>query len=123
MGVSRRMGWGNAGIIQGVRAHASALARRAKTVTCAAMDILNDVAAGLRSAAASFDWLKERDDDIRRWVADKLLHVYNSAWREEEVPLTEDEFVERIEPARVVFAEDGALLLTYDGGEDMFGGQ
>jgi hypothetical protein len=82
-----------------------------------------DIAAGLRSARASLDWLKDSEEDARRCVAGQLLHVYNSAWREEVVPITEDEFVERLVPARIVFGADGELLLTYDGGEEMFGGQ
>jgi hypothetical protein len=82
-----------------------------------------DIAAGLRTAAANFDWLRDHDEDVKRYIADRLLHVYNAAWREEEVAVTEDEFIARLEPIQIVFGADGAMRLAYDGGEDMFGGQ
>jgi len=82
----------------------------------------NDVAAGLRMACAGLDWLKSQEEEARRFVAGELVHVYNVAWREEAVPINEEEFSGRIELVRIIFEEDGALLLTYDPGE-MFGGQ
>ncbi len=82
-----------------------------------------DVAAGLRTARASLDWLQGHDEDALRCVAEQLTHVYNTAWREEAVPITQDEFIGRLTPVRIVFGEDGALLVTYDGGEEMFDGQ
>ena len=82
----------------------------------------NDVAAGLRIARAGLDWLKSQEEPARRLVAGELVHVYNVAWREESVPINEEEFSGRLELMRIIFEADGAMLLSYDPGE-MFGGQ
>jgi hypothetical protein len=50
-----------------------------------------------------------------------MLEVYNDAWRDEDEPISEDEFLSRLELMRIGFEEDGSLLLSYDAG-DMFGG-
>lgn len=81
----------------------------------------NDVAAGLRMAREGLDWLQSHEEHARRCVAREMLGVYNDAWRDEPEPITEEEFLRRIELVRVAFAEDGSLLLSYDGGE-LFGG-
>jgi hypothetical protein len=80
-----------------------------------------DVAAGLRTAAESLDWLMSHERYARRCVAEEMLEVYNHDWRDEPEPITEEDLVRRIELVRVAFGEDGSLLLTYDAGE-MFGG-
>jgi hypothetical protein len=82
-----------------------------------------DIAAGLRGARASLDWLKTSEEDARRCVAGQLLHVYNTAWRDEELPVSTEDFIARLELVRIVFGAEEELLLTYDGGEEMFNGQ
>jgi hypothetical protein len=50
-----------------------------------------------------------------------MLKLYNDAWRDEDEPITEAEFMRRTELMRIGFEDDGSLLLSYDNG-DMFGG-
>ncbi len=80
-----------------------------------------DVAAGLRTARDGLDWLQTEDEHALRCVAGQLLHVYNTAWRQDEEPLAEDEFIRRIELLWIGFGDGGELLLSYDDG-GLFGG-
>ena len=80
-----------------------------------------DVAAGLRTAGAGLDWLELQEEYVRRCAAGKMLALHNDAWRDEPWPMTDDEFVGQLELVRVLFEEDGSLLLSYDAG-DLFGG-
>jgi hypothetical protein len=76
---------------------------------------------GLQQARESLDWLKRNEQSARRCVASEMLVAYNDAWWGEDEPITEDEFVGRIELVRIGFEDDGSLLLSYDA-QDMFGG-
>jgi hypothetical protein len=76
---------------------------------------------GFQKAREGLAWLQSHEEHARRCVASEMLVVYNDAWRDEEEPLSEDEFIRRIELARISFGEDGSLLLSYDG-RDLFGG-
>jgi hypothetical protein len=80
-----------------------------------------ELAAGLRRARENLAWLKRNEENARRYVAGEMLEVYNDAWRDEDEPITEDEFIHRTELVRVGFYDDGSLVLSYDG-RDMFGG-
>lgn len=80
-----------------------------------------DIAAGLRQARESLDWLRRHEDQARRAVAKEMVEVYNDAWRDEDEPITAAEFARRTELLRIGFEDDGSLLLSYDG-HDMFGG-
>jgi hypothetical protein len=80
-----------------------------------------ELAAGLRLAHDSLNWLMDNEEDARCWIASEMLEVYNDAWRDEDEPITADAFIRRIELVRIGFEEDGSLLLSYDG-QDMFGG-
>ncbi len=80
-----------------------------------------DVVAGLRMACDNLAWLKENDEDALRCVAGVLVDVYNDEWRDDAEPLTEDEFLRRLELVRIAFGEDGSLLLSYDA-SDLFDG-
>jgi hypothetical protein len=80
-----------------------------------------DEFAGLQQARENLDWLKRNEEHARRCIASKMLEVYNDAWRDEDEPITEDEFIQRTELLRIGFEDDGSLLLSYDG-QDMFGG-
>ena len=81
----------------------------------------NDTVAGLRMAREGLDWLKANEEHARRCVAKEMLEIYNDIWRDEDEPISEDEFIRRTELVRIGFWEDGSLLLSYDGG-DLFGG-
>jgi hypothetical protein len=80
-----------------------------------------DLAVGLRQAREGLAWLQRNEENARRCVASKMLEVYNDVWRDEDEPITEDEFVRRIDLVRIGFEDDGSLLLSYDG-RDLFGG-
>jgi hypothetical protein len=81
-----------------------------------------DVVAGLRTAREGLDWFGSHEEDARRRVAGQLLHVWNTAWREDDEPMDEDEFIEILDLLQITFIEDGSLLLCYDPA-DLFGGQ
>jgi len=81
----------------------------------------DDAAAGRRMAGEGLVWLKANEEYARRCVARQMVEVYNDVWRDEEDPISEDEFISRTELVRIAFWDDGSLLLSYDGG-DMFGG-
>jgi hypothetical protein len=80
-----------------------------------------DVAAGLRTARDSLDWLMSQEEYTRRCIAHRLLRRCNDTWRDEWDPLTEDEFIRDLDLVWIGFGEDGSLLLSYDPG-DLFGG-
>ena len=81
-----------------------------------------NVPAGLRQAREGFAWLQQNEEHARRCFAGKMLELYNDTWRrDEDEPITEDEFLRRTEIMRIGFEDDGSLLLSYDNG-DMFGG-
>ncbi len=75
--------------------------------------------AGLRLAREGLAWLQAHESPARRAVATVLLTVYNDDWRQEDEPITEAEFVRRIELVRIWFEDDGSVLLSYDG-RDLF---
>jgi hypothetical protein len=81
----------------------------------------NDMAVGLRQAREGLDWLQLNEENARRCVASQMLEVYNDAWRDEDEPITIDEFIRRTELVRIGFMDDRSLQLSYDGRE-MFGG-
>lgn len=80
-----------------------------------------DLAAGLRLAHSSLEWLLSHEEQARFATATAMVEVYNDFWRNESEPISATEFVNRIELARIGFQDDGSLLLSYDG-HDMFGG-
>jgi hypothetical protein len=80
-----------------------------------------DLAAGLHQARESLAWLRAHEEHARQAVASRMLGVYNDGWRREDEPITEAEFIRRIELMRIGFEDDGSLLLSYDD-RDMFGG-
>jgi hypothetical protein len=80
-----------------------------------------DVRAGLRQARDGLSWVEANEEHARRCVAGAMCNVWNLAWRGDDEPMSEDEFIECIEVVRIGFIEDGSLLLTYDPG-DLFGG-
>jgi hypothetical protein len=75
----------------------------------------------LETARQAFDWLKSHEEHARRCVASNMVGLYNDTWRNEEAPISAEEFMGRIELMRIGFPEDGSLLLSYDAGEQ-FGG-
>jgi hypothetical protein len=81
----------------------------------------DDLAADLRMAADSLEWLQAHEGQARRCAAEEMLEVYNDTWQDEAGPLTAAELFRRLELVRIGFEEDGSLLLTYDAGE-LFGG-
>jgi hypothetical protein len=81
----------------------------------------NDLAAGLRMAREGLDWLKANEEQARRCIANSMLEIYNDVWRDEDEPISEEEFIRRTDLVRVAFWDDGSLTLSYDG-RDMFGG-
>jgi hypothetical protein len=80
-----------------------------------------DLSAGLQGAREGLAWLRQNEEHARRCVARKMAKIYNDNWRDEDEPITEEEFVHRTELMRIGFEDDGSLLLSYDNG-DMFGG-
>src|SRR5262245_23672857 len=80
-----------------------------------------NTAAGLAAARAGLIWLQANGAHARRCVASTMLEVYNGAWRDEVEPITEDDFIRRIEIVRISSCDDGSLLASYDG-RDLFGG-
>lgn len=74
-----------------------------------------DVAAALRRARDSLDWLQSHERHVRWCIAWALLEVYNDSWRKDPEPLTADEFVRRLSLRLTAagFMQDGSLLLTY----------
>jgi hypothetical protein len=80
-----------------------------------------DLSADFRQAREGLAWLQQNEETARRCIASKMLHVYNKAWREEDEPITEDEFLRRNELMRIGFEDDGSRLLSYAAG-GMFGG-
>jgi hypothetical protein len=81
----------------------------------------DDVAAALRMAHEGLDWIKAKEEHALRCVTSKMLELYNDAWRDEDEPISEEEFIRRTELVRIGFYDDGSLILSYDG-RDMFGG-
>jgi len=81
-----------------------------------------DLADVLRFACDGLAWLQSSEAYVRRGIASDMVGVYNSNWLDGDVPLSDDDFVGRIELLHIVFLEDGSLHITYDAG-DMFDGQ
>jgi len=80
-----------------------------------------DLPAGFRLAREVLAWLRQNEESARRCVAGEMLGVFNDGWRDEDEPISEEEFISRTELVRIGFYDDGALLLSYDG-RDRFGG-
>ena len=81
---------------------------------------VGDLSAGLFRAHQSLDWLKLHEEEAHRVVAKAALRIYNDAWRDEDEPMSEVEFIHRTELG-IAFKDDESLLLSYGAGE-MFGG-
>jgi hypothetical protein len=79
-----------------------------------------DIREVLPRAHRSFAWVQEHEDFARRCVADKLLSLFNTHWSSEG-PISQEEFLERIELVEINFSAEGSIYLWYDG-EDLFGG-
>jgi hypothetical protein len=82
-----------------------------------------DLLGGLRVAREGLDWVRSNEDYARGRAAREMVEEYNDYWREVGTKrLTALDLGHRLRLARVGFAEDGSLVLTYDG-QDLFGGR
>jgi hypothetical protein len=80
-----------------------------------------DIREVLPRAHRSYAWIQQHEDFAQRCVAGRLLGLFNDRWNEEG-PITQDEFLERIELAGIDFLGDGAIELWYDDGDELFSG-
>jgi hypothetical protein len=74
----------------------------------------------LRAARRSLEILREKEVELRRRVAADKLALHNRVWNED-VPIEEEEFIERMTLAAIAFLADGRAELYYDDG-DLFQG-
>jgi hypothetical protein len=74
----------------------------------------------MERARRSLDRLRGQEDSYRRSAAGDLLAVHNGSWNDDE-PIDEQEFIERMALESVTFYPDGSIELCYADG-DLFWG-
>jgi hypothetical protein len=78
---------------------------------------------GFPAARDGLAWLLAHEPDARQQVAAEMVELYNDSWRDEDEPITAEEFANRIELVWASLGEDGSVLLSYsDGPTSMFRG-